>query len=183
MAKVLIPLAPGCEELEAVTMIDLLRRAGIEVTTAGLEPGPVTASRGTVLVPDKPLEDVAGEDFDLIALPGGLPGATHLQQNATVQTLLRDMAKAGKYTAAICAAPKALASAGLLEGKRATCCPGSLNQLELGSTVLVDDAVVIDGTVVTSKGPGTAMDFALTLIELLSGKETRLEVEQGLQRT
>lgn len=182
MAKVLIPLAQGCEELEAVTVIDLLRRAGIEVTTAGLDDQPVRASRGTVLMPDTTLEAVLDEAFDMIVLPGGLPGADHLNNDPRIHTLLLQMNEAGKYTAAICAAPKVLASAGLLNGRRATSFPGALDNIQTDNMQYEQTAVVVDGKVITSRGPGTAMDFALILIEHLLGKGKRDEVEAGLQR-
>lgn len=180
MARVLIPLADGCEELEAVTVIDLLRRAGIEVTVAGLKPGTVKASRGVQLVPDTSLDAALKDDYDMVVLPGGLPGATHLREDPRIIALLQKMAAAGRYTAAICAAPRVLAEAGVLHGKRASCYPGTLDGL---SGVNVSSAPVVrDGKVVTSRGPGTAMDFALELIEALVGGEKRREVEAGLVR-
>lgn len=178
MARVLIPLAPGFEDLEAVTLVDLLRRAGIEVVTAGLADGLMQGARGCRLQPDALLDEVVGAEFDMIALPGGMPGAEHLKNDPRVQALLQRMAEAGKYTAAICAAPIALAAAGLLEGRRATCYPGFLKD----HPGLQGDAVVVDGQVATSRGPGTAMDFALTLIELLAGRAKRDQVEAGLVR-
>ena len=182
MANVLVPLAPGCEELEAVTIIDLLRRAGINVISVGLDDQPVRASRGTVLIPDTNLDAVMQHEFDMIVLPGGLPGADHLNSDPRIHRLLKQMAAANKYTAAICAAPKVLASAGLLNGKRATSFPGSIDGIETRDMMYEKQAVVIDGKVITSRGPGTAMDFALTLIELLAGKHKRDEVEAPLQR-
>ncbi len=181
MAKVLVPLASGCEELEAVTIVDILRRADVAVITASLADGPVRASRGMVLVADRTLDDVLQESFDMIVLPGGMPGSEHLRQDARIQALLRRMAAAGAYTAAICAAPMALHAAGLLEGRRATAFPGVLEGLS-GSHQVVDAGVAVDGRVVTSRGPGTAMDFALTLVELLAGKARRNQVEAGLVR-
>ncbi len=181
MTKVLIPLAQGCEELEAVTVIDILRRAGIQVITAGLEAGPVRASRGTVLVPDTTLDEALRNVFDMIVLPGGMPGSEHLKNDSRVISALQEQAAAGKYTAAICAAPMALHAAGLLEGKRATSFPGVIDDLP-GTHHYSDERVVVDGRVVTSKGPGTAMDFALTLVELLAGKTKRDAVESELQR-
>ena len=182
MARVLIPLAQGCEELEAVTVIDLMRRAGLEVVTASLSDGPVKASRGTVLIADTTLDKALTRDYDMVVLPGGLPGADYLNNDARIQTLLQSMAKQDKYTAAICAAPKVLATAGLLEGKRATSFPGVLENLHLPATQLESSAVVKDGNVITSRGPGTAMDFALELIELLTGRTKRDAVEAELQR-
>jgi 4-methyl-5(b-hydroxyethyl)-thiazole monophosphate biosynthesis len=182
MAKVLVPLAAGFEELEAVTVVDLLRRAEIEVVTAGLEPGPVTGSRRTVLVPDSTLDAELEQDFDLICLPGGLPGADHLAADPRVAALLRRHAEGGRYVAAICAAPKVLAGAGLLDGRAATAYPGSLDLARFPRVRLGAEPVVVDGKVVTSRGPGTAMDFALRLIELLAGPERAREVESKLVR-
>ena len=182
MARVLVPIANGCEELEAVTVIDLLRRAGIEVVAAGLEDGPVTASRGVVLIPDTSLDQVLEDDFDMIVLPGGLPGADHLDADPRIHSLLQRMAEQERYTAAICAAPKVLLSAGLLDGREATAYPGVIDGLMAENSRLLADAVVTDGKVVTSRGPGTAMDFALTLIERLLGADKREEVETPLMR-
>ena len=182
MARVLIPLAQGCEELEAVTIIDLLRRAGIEVVSAGLDKQPVTASRGVVLIADTDLEQVLEDDFDMIVLPGGLPGADNLDQDPRIHKLLRRMQENDKYTAAICAAPRVLANAGLLDGKSATGYPGHLEKLGLSQVRLSPEPVVSDGRVITSRGPGTAMDFALALIEALAGREQRDQVEAGLVR-
>ncbi|KAF0191896.1 MAG: 4-methyl-5(b-hydroxyethyl)-thiazole monophosphate biosynthesi [Gammaproteobacteria bacterium] len=182
MPRVLVPLAQGCEELEAVTIIDLLRRAGIDVVTAGLDDQPVIASRGVRLLPDTTLDDALTQTFDMIALPGGGPGADHLHQDRRIRELLQRMAGQGKYTAAICAAPKVLAAAGLLDGRRATAYPGTLDALAAPGMTVASAAVVVDGKVITSRGPGTAMDFALVLIEQLSGKPLRDKVEAGLVR-
>ncbi len=182
MARVLVPLAHGCEELEAVTIIDLLVRAGIDVVSAGLESGPITASRGVVLVPKTTLDAVMNEEFDMIILPGGGGGAERLDHDPRIAELLKKMATAGKFVAAICAAPKVLAHAGLLKGKRATSFPGFIDKMHLPDTHYLTDSVVQDGKVITSRGPGTAMDFALHLIEVLVGKEARNKVEEGLVR-
>jgi len=182
MASVLVPLAPGCEELEAVTIIDLLVRAGIEVVSAGLGAGPVTASRGVVLVPQMSLDEALERDYDMVVLPGGMPGAEHLDNDPRIHGLLHRMADSGKFIAAICAAPKVLANAGLLAGRRATSYPGYVDRMNLPDVAYQQEPVVQDGRVITSRGPGTAMDFALTLIEQLVGKEKRDQVEAGLQR-
>ncbi len=181
MATVLVPLAQGCEELEAVTLIDLFRRAGVTVTVAGLEADPVTASRGVVLLPETTLDAVLDQDFDLVVLPGGLGGAQRLEADQRIAALLRRMTEQGRYVAAICAAPKVLVSAGLVGGREVTAYPGVLDgqpDIKLSSA-----AVVRDGTFITSRGPGTAMDFALSLIEILCGPAKRNEVESALQRS
>jgi len=182
MARVLVPIAPGSEELEAVTIIDLLRRAQIEVVVAGLTNGPIRCARGTMLVPDRSLDEAIAEEFDMVVLPGGQPGATNLENDPRVISLLRDMAADGKFAAAICAAPKVLAVAGVLDGKAATGFPGSVDAGMFPKVRLQSGAVVRDGKIVTSRGPGTAMDFALTLIELLANRATRDKVESGLVR-
>ena len=182
MATVLVPLAPGFEDLEAVTITDLLRRAQIEVVTAGLTTGPIRGSRGTTVVPDTTLDDALQRNFDMVVLPGGQPGATNLEQDSRIRTLLQKTAGQGHYTAAICAAPKVLATAGLLDGKRATSFPGSLDAKQFPKIRIENLEVVTDGKIITSRGPGTAMDFTLTLIELLAGKEKRNQVEASLHR-
>lgn len=180
MVKVLVPLADGCEEIEAVTIIDLLRRAGINVVVAGLKAGIVTASRGVQLMPDVTLDVALQQEYDMVVLPGGMPGAANLKADVRVIALLKKMAAAGQYTAAICAAPMVLAEAGLLDGKQATSYPGFLDAIP--GVTLSAAAVVQDGKVLTSRGPGTAMDFALALIEVLSGAEKRQQVESALLR-
>lgn len=184
MPNVLIPLAQGCEELEAVTLIDLMRRARFNVVSAGLEERltPIKASRGTTLVPDTTLDEALKIEFDMIVLPGGLPGADHLNDDPRIIRLIQQMAASGKYTCAICAAPRALARAGILEGRRATSYPGTLDKMSVPGMTYTGEAITTDGKVVTSRGPGTAMDFALTLIELLGGKERREQVESPLLR-
>lgn len=182
MASVLVPLAEGCEELEAVTIIDLLRRAGIEVVVAGLEGGLVRCSRGTVICPDASLGQALQKEYDMVVLPGGQPGSNNLEKDSRIRDLLIRMAKSNKYTAAICAAPKVLASAGLLQDKNVTSFPGVLDSVQVSGMQYKQEPVVRDGKVITSRGPGTAMDFALELIELLLDKGRRDEVEAALQR-
>lgn len=182
MSRVLIPLAQGFEELEAITVVDLLRRAGIEVITVGLEPGPVRASRGVVLAPDTTLDRSLGERFDMVVLPGGREGAERLGADSRIRELLVSMNQSGGYLAAICAAPRVLAEAGVLVGRRATAFPGTLDDLPEGSVVATSEAVVTDGPIVTSRGPGTALDFALELIRILAGTPVREQVEAQLQR-
>ena len=123
MTRVLVPLAQGCEELEAVTIIDLLRRADIEVVAAGLDDGPVIASRGVKLLPDMPLDKALELDYDMVVLPGGLPGSDHLAADERVTSLLKNMNASGRFVGAVSAAPKVLARTGILDGKQATSLP------------------------------------------------------------
>ncbi len=180
MHKVLVLLAQGCEEIEAITVIDILRRAGIEVTSAGLDDLPVLASRGVMLLPDTTLDLALHQNFDMVVLPGGQPGTDNLKADKRVIALLQQMAQQGKYVAAICAAPSVLAAAGLLDGRKATCYPTCLDNFP--KVNLQTAAVAEDGKLITSRGPGTAMDFALTLAERLVGKAHRQEVETALVR-
>jgi len=180
MPTVLVPLAQGCEEIEAVTIIDILRRASITVVSAGLDREPVRASRGTVLIPDTTLEEALKQNFDMVVLPGGQPGTNNLKADARIIALLKKMSQQDKFVTAICAAPSVLATAGLLEGKRATSFPGALSAFT--NVLQQTSAIVEDGKLITSRGPGTAMDFALTLVERLTGTAKRQEVEAGLVR-
>jgi 4-methyl-5(b-hydroxyethyl)-thiazole monophosphate biosynthesis len=180
MPRVLVPLAPGFEELEAITVVDLLRRAEIEVVTAALGANPVVGSHDIAVRADRTLDDVVDEDFEMICLPGGMPGARHLREDPRVLALLRRHAARNAYTAAICAAPSALAAAGLLHGRAATSFPGFLDAAS--GAKLSTAPVVVDGKVVTSRGPGTAMDFALALIAELAGEAARETVASRLQR-
>lgn len=179
---VLVPLAQGCEELEAVTIIDLLRRAQINVITASLDTAPVRCSRGTVLLADKSLDEVLELDFAMVVLPGGLPGADHLNADARIHQLLARLAAKQRYIAAICAAPKVLVANAVSQGRTLTAYPGSLAALDTSHVNLTTQAVAVDGNIITSRGPGTAMDFSLQLIELLQGKAMRDQVEAALQR-
>lgn len=181
MTSVLIPLAQGCEELEAITLTDLFTRAGFEVTTASLTAAPVKASRGATLIADTELEDVTNDEFDLIALPGGLPGADNLAANATLQQMILKQHDRQGWLAAICAAPKVLAKAGLLAGRTITSYPGALDALS-GNWQNTGAAIERDGHIITGRGPGVSLDFALFLIELLGGMALRRQVEQPLVR-
>lgn len=182
MPKVLVPLGTGCEELEAVTIIDLLRRAQIEVIAASLEDAPVRCSRGTVLLADSPLDDVLDDDFDMLVLPGGQPGADHLNADARIHRLINRLAATGKPVAAICAAPKILVENGILNGRKLTVFPGALDAIDTSQVNVTNQPIEVDGNVITSRGPGVAMDFTLQLIEILQGKAARNQVEASLQR-
>ncbi len=170
--KVLVPVADGSEEIEAVTIIDVLRRAGAQVTVASVDALEITASRGVKLVADCLVAECEEEDFDLVVLPGGMPGAEHLRDNEILKQILVRQHSSGGLYGAICAAPAVvLETHGLLKGRRATCHPGFVDQLNDASAA--PSRVAVDGNCITSRGPGTAMEFALKLVELLFGKETR----------
>src|SRR4030042_1837474 len=185
MAKrVLVPIADGSEEIEAVCIIDTLRRAGAEVTVATVETQnlaslQVTASRGVKLVADARIADCASQTYDCIALPGGMPGAEHLRDSAELIEMLKKQKQAGRLYGAICAAPAvALRPHGLLDKVRATCFPSLRNKLD--PAYVSTDRVVVDGNCVTSQGPATAIDFALKLVELLFGPAKAKEVGSAM---
>jgi 4-methyl-5(b-hydroxyethyl)-thiazole monophosphate biosynthesis len=170
MARALVLLANGFEEIEAVTIIDVLRRAGVTTVAAGLsgERGGARGAHGITLETDVTLDALDAGPFDALVLPGGMPGSATLRDDARVQRLIQTFARDGKLVAAICAAPIALDSAGVLRGRRATCFPG----FELPSAELREERVVEDGNVVTSRGPGTALEFALALAARLTTPDT-----------
>jgi protein deglycase len=174
--RALVLLAEGFEEVEAVTVVDVLRRGGVSVTTASLAGSAVRGSHGISIVADSTLDDEVMAEYDAVVLPGGMPGAARLRDSGPVRELLQGAARAGKVVAAICAGPIALEAAGLLEGRRATSYPGHA----LPSAKYVEERVVVDDRIVTSRGPGTAIDFALTLVGLLEGNEARDKVARAL---
>jgi 4-methyl-5(b-hydroxyethyl)-thiazole monophosphate biosynthesis len=177
--EVLVPIADGIEEIEAVCIIDVLRRAGASVTVAAVGGQQVTASRGVKLVADRLIADCVGTTYDLIALPGGMPGAEHLRDSRELEVLLKAQGREGRLYAAICASPAVvLRHHGLLENRRATCHPNFVSHLD--HTGEAEERVVVDGPCVTSRGPGTAIEFALKLVELLFGEATAREVAQPM---
>lgn len=171
--SVVVPLAEGFEEIEAVTVIDVLRRADLPLATAAVGcPDAqllVRGAHGLVVQADMRLEDVDVEQLELLVLPGGQPGTTHLLGEPRIAQLARRMVQRGKPVGAICAAPLVLQAAGLLEGRSATCYPSVKDRM--GGTRLVEAPVVVDGLLTTSQGVGTALDFALALVEQLRGAE------------
>jgi 4-methyl-5(b-hydroxyethyl)-thiazole monophosphate biosynthesis len=169
--KVLVPIADGTEEIEAVCIIDVLRRAGAEVVVASVGEKEVTCSRGVRLVADKLLGECKTEVFDMIVLPGGVPGAQNLRDSADLTELLKKQAGSGGFFGAICASPAVVLQAhGLLANRQATSHPAFSDQLEPNESI--ESRVVVDGNCATSRGPGTALEFALKLVELLYGKKT-----------
>lgn len=179
MAKrAIIVLAEGFEEIEAVSIIDILRRAGIEVTVAALDVLKVQGSHGITVLADIKL-DKAGSDFDACVFPGGMPGATHLSVSKDVETLIQKMNKERKIVAAICASPAiVLAPKGVLKDKCATCYPGMQTHFEQDTSYKTDN-VVIDGNIITSRGPATAILFSLAIVEKLIGRETAEKVKKA----
>jgi 4-methyl-5(b-hydroxyethyl)-thiazole monophosphate biosynthesis len=176
--KVVIPIAQGVEEIEAVTVIDILRRAGVEVTVAGVTPDPIVGRNKIKFVADCPVSEVRGADYDMVVLPGGAEGTAHLRQSDAVRRLITETVAKSKPVAAICAAPTVLEDLGLLKGRRVTSHPSVHDKL--GGVNYTDDRVVIDGGIITSRGPGTAMEFAMALVEVLAGKEKVAEVNRGV---
>ena len=173
---VLVPVADGTEEIEAVCIIDVLRRAGANVTVAAVgAQTEITASRGVRIVADKLLAECLDIPFDLIALPGGIPGAENLRDSADLARLLSRQRDNGKWLGAICAAPAVVFHHhGLLENTRATSHPAFMDVL--APALAEEDRVVVDGRIVTSRGPGTALEFSLQLVENLFGREKAEEV-------
>jgi len=172
---VYVHLADGFEEIEAMTTVDLLRRAGIETETVSITGHlPVTGAHGIKVIADILFEDAVYSTCDFIVLPGGIPGATNLDAHEGLREKVLSFFNQGKGLAAICAAPLVLGHAGVLEGKKATCYPGF--EKELKGAELMTDAVVSDQGVITSRSAGTAMPFALAIIEALKGKEAADEI-------
>lgn len=180
MRKVFIFLADGFEEIEGLTVVDLLRRANIDITMVSITgKKQVTGAHGIELITDILFEDGDYSSGDLLVLPGGMPGTLHLMEHEGLGQLIMEYNDQGKGLAAICAAPRVLGSKGLLSGKKATCYPGNEGYL-VGATV-VDEDVVEAGNIVTSKGMGTAIDFSLTLIRILLNKEAADNIAASIQ--
>ncbi|CAN1271647.1 Protein DJ-1 homolog B [Linum perenne] len=179
--KVLVPIADGTEPMEAVITIDVLRRAGADVTVASVgKELRVEAAHGVKIIADSLVSNCVDDVFDLIALPGGIPGATNLRDCKELENMVKKQATDGRPYAAVCASPAvALGSWGLLKGLKATCYPSFMEQLQSSATA-VESRVQQDGIVITSRGPGTTMEFAVALVEQLYGKEKAAEVSGPL---
>jgi len=178
MKEVLVPLAPGFEELEALAVVDILRRAGAKVMVAGTVDGVITGRNGIKVEPDATLDEAMGRDFAMIVLPGGAAGTENLAGDGRIARLVKDHDARGRFVAAICAAPTVLSAAGLTAGRTVTSHPtvrGVLTEARVS-----DERVVVDGNLVTSQGPGTAVEFAFKLVELLFGPEKVAEVNSGV---
>jgi len=172
--NVVVLIAPGFEEIETLTIVDVLRRAGISVLLAGIAEPPITGGHGVRVMPDTSIDSIT--DYDALVLPGGNPGYINLEHDQRVLKLVRAAHDAGKYIGAICAAPHVLGVAGIMEGAAATCYPG----IEIPGAKRVDERVVRQGKIITSQGPATAIDFALGLVEVLTSKENAREVRKAL---
>ncbi|MBQ7828971.1 MAG: DJ-1/PfpI family protein [Clostridia bacterium] len=172
-------LADGFEEVEALCPLDILRRAGLEVTTVGIGKDTIIGAHGITVQADIP--DVLYRDStpDMIILPGGMPGSSNLDQSKTVDTALRAASRKGAFLCAICAAPMVLGKRGYLSGKRAVCYPGFEEYLE-GAEVSETETVVRDGNIITAKGMGVALDFGLELVRTLKGNDTAEQIKASV---
>ncbi|EDZ61424.1 4-methyl-5(B-hydroxyethyl)-thiazole monophosphate biosynthesis enzyme [Sulfurimonas gotlandica GD1] len=180
MSRVLVPIAGGFEEIEAVSIIDVLRRADVEVLVASLDDkSAVKGANGITIVCDMDIKDVDAETLDMIILPGGWDGTYALADDENVQRILKDMDAKGKNIAAICAAPFALHKAGVLK-QNYTCYPSVEEQIRLDGYQGDKAMVVEDSNVMTSRGPGTAICFALAIVKKLKGEETYKMIRAGV---
>jgi protein deglycase len=162
--KLIVPLAEGFEEIEAITIIDVLRRANIKVDVVGIEDEIVAGRNGIKILCDKIISDVKPDDYDGIVLPGGNPGYKNLEINQQVVNIVKTLNNKGKLVAAICAAPTILERIGILEDKKATCYPMLKEKIKN----FVDEKVVVDKNIITSQGPSTALEFALEIVRFLN---------------
>ncbi len=178
-SRVLIPFAPGFEEMEGIILTDVLRRGGVLVTTASLENGTILASRKTLHLADAMLDNIASQSFDLIVLPGGIEGTKNLMKSDILKDILLRQQQRSGWIGAICAAPNVLRSFGIISGSDPfTAYPTSLELSDGGN--YISDRIVTHGQIITSVGPGSAFEFALYLLEKLEGKEVSSKVEKGL---
>lgn len=179
MKKAAVLLANGFEEVEALTVVDLLRRARVYVDTISItDEYTVHGSHGINVHTEDLFDEVNFVEFDMIILPGGMPGTVNLQEHEGVKRVIEDFAESGKYIGAICAAPSILGNMGLLKGKRATCYPSVEDQL--AGAVIVKAPVIQDGNIITSRGLGTAIDFGLKLVEVLVDKIEADEIAESI---
>lgn len=177
--KVIVPFAEGFEEIEAITIVDILRRADINVTTAYLKKNPVAGSHGISVKADSNIKDLNMVDYNCIVLPGGMPGSENLKVNDAVLSYIKHIYSKGGHVAAICAAPIVLGQAGVLYGKDVTCFPGY--EGELVDAHYIEKPVVVDGSVITGRGAGCAIPFALEIVGIIKGEDTREEIKNNLQ--
>ncbi len=177
--RVLVPVADGFEEIETMAIVDILRRAKIDVTLASVADKTVKGRSGIVIIPDCNIDDALKEEpFDMIVLPGGLPNAYTLRDDKRVTAAVANAYKSGRFVAAICAAPAALQAAGVLKNEKATNYPGVKD--DLPSDIYIENNVVESGKVITSRGPGTAIEFALTLVRIMTDKNLSRKIAKEL---
>jgi len=178
MARVVVILADGFEEVEAMAIVDVLRRADIDTVVAGLHSGHIIGARKVKVVPDTTVDTIRAEDFDMVVLPGGQPGADNLNSDMRIRLLIKDCCENGNLVGAICAAPIVLAGAGILNGKHITSYPTYKDRF---SGVMYEErAVVEDGNILTSRGPGTALNFGLAIVERLLSKEKARQIKDAM---
>jgi len=182
MKRVLVPFTEGVEEIEFVAVVDILRRAGIDVVMASLGGAAVKGRSNIIITADAKLADVADEPWDMVVLPGGLPNAYLLRDDGNVKSVVKRLRSQRKTIAAICAAPTALAAYGITEGRNITSYPAMKEEIQKlsPSAIYCDDAVVEDDFLITSRGAGTAVEFALHLVTRLCGKEKSEEIRQSI---
>ncbi|MDD5703303.1 MAG: DJ-1/PfpI family protein [Dehalococcoidales bacterium] len=176
--KAIVPLATGFEEIEFSVIVDVLRRAAIDTTTAGLSDGFVEGAHGIKIIPDISIDKIDPSYFDVLVLPGGYPGFENLGKDKRILGLVREMDKASKYVTAICGSPSVLSRAGILKGRKATIHPGARDMLT--DAQHMDDRVVVDGKLITSQGPGTAIEFSMKLVEILLGQDKVQELNSEI---
>jgi len=174
---IIIPLASGFEEIEAVTIIDILRRAGLSALSAAVSENPVKGAHNIEIKADIALDSVNAASVNAVVVPGGMPGADNLRNSELLISLISDVYKKGGYAAAICAGPIVLAKAGVLKDKKVTCFPGYQNNLNGG--IYESSPLQIDGRVITGEGPGCSMDFALALVGLLAGRKLSEDIRKS----
>ena len=179
MSKLGIFMADGSEEIEGLTVVDLVRRAGIEIEMISVSgEKSVTGSHKIAFQTDVSKADADFASYDGIVLPGGMPGTTHLMEDDTVNRVIKEFATSGKLVAAICAAPSVLGNAGLLEGKKATCYPGV--ESKLTGADFVTDPVAKDGNIITSRGLGTAIEFAAEIVAYLLDENVAKSLKESI---
>jgi len=178
MKRILIPLAPGFEEIEALAVVDILRRAGAEVLLAGTVDGPIQGRNKIKILADTSLDSVKEQDFDMIVLPGGAVGTENLKKDPRIKDIVERLYKKGRLITAICAAPTVLSAIGITAGKTVTSHPTVRTKLQREK--LSEERVVVDDNIITSQGPGTAIEFAFKLVEILLGKDKVAEVNKGV---
>ncbi len=180
MVNTAILFAPGYEEIEGLTIVDILRRANINTSIIGVDEKEVTGAHNVTIKTDQTLDELNIDEVDALILPGGAPGFKNLQKNKMVLSMIKEVHKKKKIVAAICASPIVLATAGILNQKKATIYPGMEAEIKKAKGTFVDDLVVVDDNIVTSRGPATTILFSLKLVEILKDKNTSEDVGEKI---